>query len=116
MFQTNQGKFFERLGKENRSNDIRPGRQESVRLWSGIWDQPVAHNDEAKGLKKIERQLKKTAKQENITIITDKLKKQLRTLKNWKAPGPDRLQRYWIKTFTSCRERIATHLQLLRED
>ena len=30
MFQINQ------VQKENRSNDIRPGSQESVRFWSGI--------------------------------------------------------------------------------
>ena len=36
MFQINQVNFFERLQKENRSNDIRPGSQESVRFWSGI--------------------------------------------------------------------------------
>ena len=75
MFQTNQGKLFERLEKENRSNDIRPGTLKCVRFWSG--DQPVTHNDDAKWLKKVERQLRGSAKQENITITTDKLRKQL---------------------------------------
>ena len=56
------------------------------------------------------------AKQENITITTDKLKKKkIQRVKNWKAPGPDGLQGYWIKTFTSCHERIATQLQLCLE-
>ena len=36
-------------------------------------------------------------------------------MKNWKAAGPDGLQRYWIMTFTSCHERIATPLQLCLE-
>ena len=78
MFQTNQVKLFERLEKENTSNDVRPGTQKSVRFWSRIWVQPVTHNDEVKWLKKVERQLRGTTKQENITITTDKLKKQLR--------------------------------------
>ena len=38
---------------ENRSNDIRLGSQESLRFWSGIWDQPVIHNDAVKWLKKV---------------------------------------------------------------
>ena len=63
MFQTNQAKLFERLEKEKRSNDIRPGSQESIRFWSRIWDQPVTHNDEAKWSKKVERQLRGTTKQ-----------------------------------------------------
>ena len=56
--------FFERLQKENRSNDIRPGSQESVRFWSGIWDQPVTYNDKAKWLEKVGKQVRGTAKQE----------------------------------------------------
>ena len=30
---------------------------------------------------------------------------------NWKAPGPDDVQGYWIKMFVSMQERIAFHLQ-----
>ena len=40
------------------------------------------------------------------------MKKQFRKVKNWKATGPDGLQGYWMKTFTSDHERIATQLQL----
>ena len=36
MFLKNHAKVFERLGKEIRSNNIKPGSQESVKFWSGI--------------------------------------------------------------------------------
>ena len=52
MFQTNQGKLFERLEKENRSNDIRTGSQEGLRYCSGIWNQSVKHNNKTQWLKK----------------------------------------------------------------
>ena len=71
-----------RLEKDSGRNNIRPGSQESVRLWSRIWDQAVTHNDEAKWLKKVGRQVRGASKQENITITTDKLKKQLRRVEN----------------------------------
>ena len=64
MFQTNQAKL--EMEMENRSNDIRLGSQESLRFWSGIWDQPVIHNDAVKWLKKLERQITGTAKQKSI--------------------------------------------------
>ena len=51
MFQTNQAKL--EMEMENRSNDIRLGSQESLRFWSGIWDEPVIHNDAVKWLKKV---------------------------------------------------------------
>ena len=66
-------------------------------------------------VKKVERQLRGTVKQENITISTDKLKKQLQRVKNWKAPGPDELLGCWIKTFISCHNRMAAQLQLCFE-
>ena len=91
-----------RLEKEDSSNDIRPEIQESVRFWNRIQDQPVTHNDEVKWLKKVEGKLRGTAMQEKITITTDKLKNQLSRVRNWKTPGPDKLQGYWITTFTSC--------------
>ena len=86
-----------------------------MEFWSGIWSQPVTHNEEARWLKKVEEQLRGGRTQEDILITTGKLKKQLRKMKNWKAPGPDGLQGYWIKTFTSCHERIAIQLQLCLE-
>lgn len=54
----NQTKLFERLEKENRSNDIIPGNQENVRFWSRIWDQPARHNSKVQLLKKLETQLR----------------------------------------------------------
>ena len=62
--------------RQTRQSCLRPGSQESVRFWSRIWDQPVTYN-ETKWLKKVEKQLKGKAKQKNVTITTDKLKKQL---------------------------------------
>ena len=87
IFQTNKVKLFERLEKDNRRNDIRSEGEESVRFLSRILGQPVTHKDEAKWLKEVERQPRGTAKQESITVTTDKLKKQLQRVKNWKAPG-----------------------------
>ena len=60
----------------------------------------------------LKRQLKGAKKQENISINTNNLKKELQRVKNWKTPGPDGLQGYWMKAFTACNERIAVQLQL----
>ena len=58
MFQTNQGKLSERMEKENRSNDIRPGSQEGLRYCSGIWNQSVRHNNKTQWLKKARTHLR----------------------------------------------------------
>ena len=50
---------------------------------------------------------KGNSKTKSITITNGKLKKHLQEIKNWKAPGPEGQQYYWIKTFTSFHERTA---------
>ena len=56
----------------------------------------------------MEEQLSGGRKQEDIK----KLRKHLRKMKNWKSQGPDGLQGYWLKAFTTRHEKIATQLQL----
>ena len=90
---------FKQTRRSCRSNDIKPGSQESVRCRSEICDQPVTHNDETKWLRKVERQLRGTVKQESISITNDKEEKKLRRVKNWKAPGTDGPPGYCINIF-----------------
>lgn len=37
--------LFERLEKENKRDDTRPGSKKSVRFLNGIWEQPVRYNN-----------------------------------------------------------------------
>ena len=44
----------------------------------------------------------RTIKQKaQIEIMLQGIKSQLRTMANWKAPGPDGIQAYWLKRFDS---------------
>ena len=59
----------------------------------------------------MKEELKGVRQQDEVHITAAKVKKQLRKMPNWKAPGPDGLQGYWLKNFTSYHERIAEQLQ-----
>ena len=59
----------------------------------------------------MKKELNRVKKQEGIVLTMDKVKKQLKKVNNWKAPGPDGLHGFWLKKFTSCHERIAMGLQ-----
>ena len=93
------------LEKENRSNDIKPGSRDCVTFWSGIWVELVSQNN------KTQQWLKK----ELVSDTSKKAKKKTRKhhYTHWKFEnnnnnnnnnnsyeGPDRLQGYWINTFT----------------
>ena len=112
LFQTNQKKLFERLEKkEETCQQEMPEKESTVKFWNDIWNQPVNHNENANWLGKVEEELNTNRKQENVKITMAKLKKQLKRTKNWRAPGPDGLQGYWIKAFTASHQRITSQLQ-----
>ena len=48
--------------------------------------------------------------QQNVVINEDKVKKQCSKMPNWKAPGHDGVQGFWIKRLDKMHERIATQL------
>ena len=50
-------------------------------------------------------------KQEKIDIATGTLKKILGRIPNWKSPGPDLVQRFWLKNFSIFHERVRLQLK-----
>ena len=85
-----------------------PEPAEARTFWGGIWDQPGEHNIQAEWLADVKDELKNAQQQEGFHID---VKKQLRKVPNWKAPGPDQVHGYWLKNFSSLHERIAQQLQ-----
>ena len=60
----------------------------------------VDHNRNAKWLKELQSELDVT-KQEKICITKESLEKILCRMPNWKSPGPDLAQGFWLKYFSS---------------
>ena len=46
-------------------------------------------------------------KENNINITTEMIKEQVKKILNWKSPGSDGVQGYWLKKLTALHERIA---------
>lgn len=110
MFRTNQKRLFEMLETDENDDTTIPDEEESKNFWSNIWDNPVNHNANAEWLKGLERKLTGVNQQSNFVINVEGINKQLKKTANWKAPGLDGLQGYWLKNI-SCRERLAIQLQ-----
>ena len=58
----------------------------------------------------MEEELTGLGVQDNIHIEVTKLKKQVRKIPNWKSPGPDGVQGYWIKNLSNLHGNIALQL------
>ena len=50
-------------------------------------------------------------KQDKIDITTGSLKKILGKMQNWKSPGPDLVQGFWLKNFCSLYKRVRLQLK-----
>ena len=50
-------------------------------------------------------------KQEDIRISVENVKTTIRKMTNWKAPGPDFVQGYWFKRFSTLHSRLIEDLQ-----
>ena len=50
-------------------------------------------------------------KWEKVDITKESLKKILGRMSNWKSPGQDSVQRFWLKNFSSLHERVGSELK-----
>ncbi|XP_063599202.1 uncharacterized protein LOC134775604 [Penaeus indicus] len=108
LFQQDQKRVYQQLGGKVNSNE-KPDAIESKQFWSNIWDNKVDHKKDTEWLREL-RAAKGDGKQDDIRITTEMVIQQTRKIPNWKCPGPDGVQGYWLKSFTALHERIADQL------
>ena len=75
-----------------------------------IRSESVKHNKDAKFLKNLQSEVN-VEKQEKVDINNESLKKILGGMLNWKSPGPDLVQWFWLKKFSSLHGRIRSQLK-----
>ena len=72
--------------------------------------QSAHHKKDAKWLQDFRSEVD-VKKQEKINITTGSLKKRLGRMPNWKSSGPDLVQGFWLKNFSSLHERVRLKLK-----
>ena len=115
MFQDNQRRFYDELDKEGSQNKTIPDAEESKKFWGDIWGKEVTHNGNAEWIEIVDKDMN-VRQQEDVKITREKIKKRICRIPNWKAPGPDGVQGYWVKGFKSLHDRIADQLDECLKD
>ena len=111
LFENNERQFYRELDEEEeRCDDDQPVAEESKQFWGNIWSQSADHKKDAKWLQDLQSEVN-VKKQEKIDITTGSLKKILGRMPNWKLPGPDLVQGFWLKSFSSLHERVRLQLK-----
>ena len=111
LFKNNQRQFYRELDQEEeRCDDDQPVAEESRQFWGNIWSQSTDHKKDAKWLQVLRSEVN-VKKQKKIDITTGSLKNILGRMPNWKSPGPDLVQGFWLKSFSSWHERVRLQLK-----
>ena len=111
LFENNQRQFYRELDQEEeRCDDDQPVAEESKQFWGNIWSQSADHKKDAKWVQDLRSEVN-VKKRDNIGITTGSLKKILGRMPNWKSPGPDLVQGFWLKKFSSLHEKVRLQLK-----
>ena len=106
-FQTNHGKLSKNLeGKEERTKP--PNAENATEFWKGIWSTKVEHKRDVGWIKVKEKM--PSEKQNTVNITKDDVKRKLKSMPDWKGAGPDKIQRFWLKSFTALHGVLAAAL------
>ena len=110
LFENNQRQFYRELDEEEKScDDDQPVAEELKQFWRNTWSQSADHKMDAKWLQDLRSEV--NVKKQKIDFTTGSLKKILSRMPNWKSPGPDLVQGFWLKNFSSLPESIRLQLK-----
>ena len=87
-------------GTSSSFSEVRPDAGESQQFWRDIWGKDVLYNANAEWLKELKKE-RVEVRQEDIVITAGMVTARSKKIPNWKAPGPDGVQGYWIKKLTA---------------
>ena len=105
LFCCNQKALSDELGGKRRETSDPPHASNARTFWSEIWDKSVQYKEDDKWLVKVKKELEVVKIQNNVVVTKDVIK-QVRKMLNWKSPGLDYIQGFWIKRFSSLYQKI----------
>ena len=103
-------RFYEELDGNSNSSQVTPDPEEAKQYWDGIWGEETTYGKEAEWLERLREEIE-PLQQDNICISVETVTQFLKKVPNWKAPGPDLVQGFWSKNFTSLHTCIADKRQ-----
>lgn len=108
--------MYKQLRNETNSKETTPNKDDTMEYWKAIWEKPAGYNKTAAWIDEVTKQCETVPQQRKIIVTITDIRNKLAGMSNWKAPGPDQLQTFWMKKLTSTHERLAIYLNAILED
>ena len=109
LFENSERQFYKESDQAEERCDYQPVADDLKQFWGNIWSQSADHKKDAKWLQNLREEV--NVKKEKIDITTISLKKILGRMPNWKSPGPDLVQGFWLESFSGLHERVRLQLK-----
>lgn len=114
QFMNSESYFYKRITKENTPpeenhspNNNNPDKEDVKQYWESIWSIETKHNEHAEWIEEEKQRVEHIEEMTFHEVTTVEVKMIIKKLHNWKAPGPDNIQNYWLKMFNAIHQTLA---------
>jgi len=114
MFKENTKKCYRNLGMKNIEAREPPSMAETETYWKSLWGEEAQHYETAEWIRR--EQERKVRHMGWMPIQTTEITSYLSKAHNWKSPGNDQIQNYWLKAFPATRTHITKHFNAIIEE
>ena len=97
MFKEDTKKFYRNLGMKNIEARESPSMAEAETYWKSLWGEEAQHNERAEWIRR--EQKRKDSHIDWMPIQIAEITSYLSKAHNWKSPGNDQTQNYWLKAY-----------------
>jgi hypothetical protein len=115
LFEEDQKKLYRQLNKAIEPVTEVPKKENIEKFWQSILEDEKQHKTDSEWLKNIETQNNQVNQQHWSLVSINQLKSVLANTHNWKAPGPDKVQNFWLKKLTSTHQNLVDAYNLILE-
>ncbi|XP_059054545.1 uncharacterized protein LOC131848640 [Achroia grisella] len=116
LFMSDQRKFYRNLERPKlQPTGQRPETANFVAFWRQLWSEPVEH-EEGAWMHGVEEACARITPMNVIAITQEDVVAAIRRAPNWKSPGIDGLQHYWLKAFSASHATLAVQFQSALEN
>jgi len=106
-FAEDPSRFYRSINGEKVVCSKLPPKSGVQDFWKEIWEKDCGYNKKAQWVKRYRKERSKVPQMQNIEIKEEDIKETIKTVGNWKAPGTDEIQNFWLKQFPSAHKFLA---------
>ena len=101
LFRNKQKMFYSKLryGEGNIIHDP-PSKEDVQDFWGNLYAEKAEHNKDAPWIEAERNMMKDKPQADWVDISSKNLGESIKNLSNWKAPGLDQVQNFWLKYLT----------------